>query len=93
MTINKPALYYPSHVDDINQNTSYNQVQLYQFILSEIVSLANVESIDPNGRDFKLFNDYLKPGYDSLLNKTKMEFHKIFEKDIDNMYQSISVTV
>lgn len=92
-TINKPFVYYPAHEDDVNKNNSYNQIELFHFIVSEIVTLANADYIDPNGRDFKLFNDYLKPGYDTLLNKTKMEFHRVFEKDINDMYESISVTV
>lgn len=92
-TINKPALYYPAHASNVNKNTSYNQVELFHFIISQIVTLAYADYIGPNDRDFKLLNDYLKPGYDNLFNMTKMEFHKVFQRNINRIHQSFNATI
>ena len=72
--INKPQNYYPFKADSINRNTSYNQVDLFYLIGSNIAALQTLP-IDRHGFDFNMFNSYIKPSYDLLINGTKNEFH------------------
>lgn len=77
--INQNALYLPHLNDTVNLGRSYNQVGLY-YLISENTNSLSVLPVDSQGKPFRLFNSYIKPGYDTLLNKAKERFHSSFQE-------------
>jgi hypothetical protein len=73
--INVPATFAPLVANQVNQNASYNQIEIYFMISSSITTLSASAQIDATSSDFQMFHDYLRPGYDNMLNSTKSRFH------------------
>jgi len=52
-------------------------VDLFYLIFSDITTLNNL-SFNSTSYDFVQYNSYIKPSYDTLMNKTKNNFHSSF---------------
>ena len=74
-SINNLKLYPPFQANSLNKNISYNQIDLFYVISASIVSLKNLP-IDRHSSDFVIFNSYITPSYDNLINGTKNNFHR-----------------
>ena len=68
-----------------NHNLTFDQIDLFFEISSTIMTLKNLP-IDRQQQDFKVFNSYIKPSYDNLINSTKVAFHQEFQSQLEKIY-------
>lgn len=78
---NKDQMYGPYTPNEVNQNLSYNQIDLFFLIGQTVLGLAT-PPINRTSPDFKLFTSYIKPAYDKLINSTKYIFHYKFQDNL-----------
>ena len=75
-------MYLPFMANAANQNLSYNQIDLFYLILSNIKTLSNSSSIQTSTLEFQQFHSYLTPSFDSMMNATKQQFHNHLQMDL-----------
>lgn len=77
-TLNKGQIFFPIPADQLNQNRSYNQVDIFYRIVSSISTLATLP-VNRTCNSFRNLNSYLFPSFNTLMNNTKYAFHDNFQ--------------
>ncbi len=82
--INLPALYPPFASNPINEGIEYSNIDVFFIIVSSITTLRNKQPT-VNNHDFVLFDSYIKPGYDDLMNSTKRQLHNQISNNLEKL--------
>jgi len=64
-------MYPPLSATTANQNLSYNQIDLFYLIASNINSLSSYTSVSSSLLDFQQMHSYMTPSFDLMMNSTK----------------------
>lgn len=80
-SLNKPENYSAYSPNNINQGIVYDQIDLFYVIYSSLIELSAKKSIK-SSTTFLQLDSYLKPSYDTLANRTKLQFHYMIQNEI-----------
>lgn len=77
-SLNTPDTYYPYYHYNFTNKENLSHIDLFYSVISSISSLSTAQ-VNQTSMEFHLFNSYIKPSYDNMMNKTKNQLQKTFE--------------